>query len=382
MELGGLRIATIRGIPIRIHWTFLLVLPFIAFGFARAFRDAAQLAGIAPARIGGSPVLWGFGLAIALFVSVLLHELAHSLYALRKGGQVRDITLLMIGGVSQISEPPKRARDEGVMALVGPLLSIVLGALLWALQFVLPRTAFGARFGLFYLGVLNLFLGGFNLLPAFPMDGGRVLRALLTPKLGTIKATQLAASLGKAFAVLFGIWGFFTFNLLLMLIAFFIYLGAEGETRGVLVKLAVGKLKVRDLMSPAVLSVPEEASVFDTGERMLRERRLAFAVTEAGHPVGLVTLEAVHSIPPEAREEVQTKEIAIATPPLSPDDDAGKALKVMTETRAPLLAVAERGQLVGMISRNDIIRGLKLSELEESQHARPSWPMRRGNFPI
>jgi CBS domain-containing protein len=167
-----------------------------------------------------------------------------------------------------------------------------------------------------------------------------------------------------------------------MLIAFFIFLGAEGETRGVLVKLAVGRLKVRDLMSSAVLSVPEEASVYDTGERMLRERRLAFAVTEAGHPVGLVTLESVQAVPPEQRERVETRQIAIATPPLSPDDDAGKALRLMTETRAPQLAVAENGQLVGMISRNDIIRGLKLSELEETQHARPSWPMRRGNLPV
>src|SRR5690348_15176619 len=104
MDMSGFKIATIRGIPIRIHITFLLVLPLLAFGFSRAFREAARLAEVPPAQLGGSPVVWGFGMALALFVSVLLHELAHSLYALKKGGRVRDITLLMIGGVSQISE--------------------------------------------------------------------------------------------------------------------------------------------------------------------------------------------------------------------------------------------------------------------------------------
>src|SRR5262245_17295929 len=103
MSMDGFRIGTIRGIPIRVHFTFLLVLPLLAFGFARSFRAAAGLADVPPEQLSGRPWVWGLGVAIALFASVLVHELAHSLYALRKGGRVRGITLLMIGGVSQLS---------------------------------------------------------------------------------------------------------------------------------------------------------------------------------------------------------------------------------------------------------------------------------------
>jgi len=105
MNGGAIRIGSIAGIPIRIHVTFLIILPFLAFGFARVYREAARAAGVPPEQLGGSPLLWGFVVALALFVSVLLHELAHSLYAMKAGGRVRDITLLMIGGVSQIAEP-------------------------------------------------------------------------------------------------------------------------------------------------------------------------------------------------------------------------------------------------------------------------------------
>ena len=234
-------------------------------------------------------------------MSVLLHELAHSLYALRKGGQVRDITLMMVGGVSQISEMPREPRHEAMMAFVGPLLSIVLGALLYGVHALLADTPwFQLRFAAFYLGGLNLFLGFFNLLPAFPMDGGRILRALLTPQLGPVRATRLAANVGKVFAVLFAVWGLYTMNLLLMVIAAFVYMGAESEKRAALVKSMIGQLRVRDLMSP----------------------------------------------PP-----------AVGAPAVLQDDDAAHALRIMNETNASQLAVvAEDGSLVGSIDRADILR--------------------------
>jgi hypothetical protein len=119
MTSGAIRIGRIRGIDIRVHFTFLLVLPFLAFSFARAFLAAALAAGIPPQLLRGSPWLWGMALAVALFGSVLLHELAHSLYGVRKGGEIRGITLLMIGGVSEVTEMPPRPRDEAIMALLG-----------------------------------------------------------------------------------------------------------------------------------------------------------------------------------------------------------------------------------------------------------------------
>jgi len=377
MNLGGFRIATIRGIPIRIHFTFLLVLPLIAFSFARTFQEAAELAAVPPERLAGSPWLWGLGVAIALFASVLVHELAHALYALRKGGRIRDITLLMLGGVSQMSEPPREARHEAVMALVGPAVSLGLGGVFYVLQSLAAEVSFNLRFALFYLGTLNLFLGFFNLLPAFPMDGGRILRALLVGRLGLVRATSVASRVGKVFAVLFAVWGFLSFNMLLLLIAFFVFVGAEGETRGVMVKALLGRLRVRDLMSDEVFAIPADLSVHDAAERMLRERRLAFAVLMDGGAVGLVTLEAVQAIPPDRRSQVPVRSIVVGTTPLSPSEDAGKALRLMSESDVPQLPVAEGGTLVGTLSREDIVRGLKLSELEATQQLSPQWPARR-----
>jgi Zn-dependent protease/predicted transcriptional regulator len=377
MEMGGFRIATIRGIPIRIHFTFLLVLPFIAYGFARAFRAAAAMANVPREELIGSPLAWGLAMAIALFLSVLIHELAHSLYAVRKGGRVRDITLLMIGGVSQISEPPREARQEAWMALVGPVVSLALGGVLYLFHQVAGAASFNLRFALFYLGSLNIFLGLFNLLPAFPMDGGRILRSVLTGRMGLIRATDVAARVGKGFAILFAIWGFLSFNMLLLLIAFFVYLGAEGETRAVVVKALLGRLRVRDLMTGPVFALPSGLSVQEAAEQMLRERRLAFAVTADGEPVGLITLEGIRAVPPDRRALLSVRDIAVQTPPLSPADEAGKALRIMGETDVPELAVCQDGRLVGTISRDDIVRGLKLVELEETLRHHTSWPMRR-----
>jgi Zn-dependent protease len=301
--MNGFKIASIRGIPIKVHFTFLLVLPLLAFAFARTFREAASVAEV-PAGQLGSPLLWGLGLALALFVSVLLHELAHSLYALRRGGQVRDITLMMIGGVSQISQMPREPRHEAIMAFAGPLLSILLGLLLYGLHALIADTpSFQLRFALFYLGGLNLFLGFFNLLPAFPMDGGRILRALLSRRIGLVQATRISAGVGKAFAVLFGIWGLFTMNVLLMVIGVFVFMGAESEKRAVLVKSLVGQLRVRDVMAAQSLA---------------------------------------------------------DAPVISPDDDAATALEVMNEHDASQLSVvAPDGTRLGSIGRDDIVRGLE-----------------------
>lgn len=376
-DMSGFKIGTIRGIPIRIHYTFLVILPLLAIGFARAFRAAAAAAEVPPEHLAGSPWIWGLGVAVTLFASVLVHELGHSLYALRKGGRIRDITLLMIGGVSRVIEPPKNVRHEAVMALVGPVVSLALGGLFYALRAFAPAASFNLRFALFYLGSLNLFLGLFNLLPAFPMDGGRILRALLVPRIGVVRATKVAAGVGKVFAVGFGLWGLISFNLLLLLVAFFVFTSASGETRAVTVRALLGHVRVRELMSTPVFSVPADVSVHEAAERMLRERRLAFAITTDGAPTGLITLDAIQAIPPEKRAETPLRAIAVEAPSVSAEDEVQKALRLMSELEVSQLAVVEDGRLVGTLGRDDIVRGLKLGQLEASQHVPGGLPGRR-----
>jgi len=366
--MGGFRVGTIKGIPIRVHYSFLLILPFLAYQFGLLFRSAASHADVPPEMLQGNPFVWGLGLALALFVSVLIHELAHSLYALKKGGQVRDITLLMIGGVSNLSSPPKTTRQEAVMAFVGPLTSLGLAAVFYAAnRAIAGLESFNLQFALFYLAEMNLFLGLFNLLPAFPMDGGRVARALLTERYGMLRATQIAAGLGKAFAVLFGILGLFSFNIILIIIAFFIFLGAEGESRSVLIKAMLGHVRVRDLMSPSYGFVSPTASVYDAAEQMLRDRRLAFPVVDNGRVVGLLTESAVEKVPPNERKLTPVIKLMQNVETVGSDDDLGRALQLMGTGDVALLPVIQEGTMIAVLQRSDVMRGLKLQELEASQ---------------
>ena len=366
--MGGFRVGTIKGIPIRVHYSFLLILPFLAYQFGLLFRSAASHADVPPEMLQGNPFVWGLGLALALFVSVLIHELAHSLYALKKGGQVRDITLLMIGGVSSLSSPPKTTRQEAVMAFVGPLTSLGLAAVFYAAnRAIAGLESFNLQFALFYLAEMNLFLGLFNLLPAFPMDGGRVARALLTERYGMLRATQIAAGLGKAFAVLFGILGLFSFNIILIIIAFFIFLGAEGESRSVLIKAMLGHVRVRDLMSPGYGSVSPTVSVYDAAEQMLRDRRLAFPVVDSDRVVGLLTESAVEKVPPNERKLTPVIKLMQNVETVGSDDDLGRALQLMGTGDVALLPVIQEGTMIAVLQRSDVMRGLKLQELEASQ---------------
>ncbi|MDQ3262610.1 MAG: site-2 protease family protein [Myxococcota bacterium] len=363
MEWKGLKIGTVRGIPIRIHFTFLLVLPLLAFSFSRSFKVAAEAAGIPVDQLTGNPMLWGLGIALALFASVLLHELAHSLYALSKGGRVEGITLLMIGGVSQLSQPPKEARDEGVMALVGPLLSLGLGGGLFLLGGVLPGGVPNLKLLLIYLGMLNLVLGLFNLLPAFPMDGGRILRALLTRRLGRVGATVLAARVGKGFALLFGLWGLLSGNLMLLLIAVFVFIGAEGESQSVTTQEAFARLQVEELMNPQVATVPSQLPLEEAADRMLATRTLTVAVTDASGVRGVLTLELLRAVPVDQRATLTAAEVAAKVPVVGPQTQAIEVARLLSQVKVPLVLVEEAGALVGVVTREDLSRGLKLQEL-------------------
>jgi Zn-dependent protease len=371
---GSFRIGTIRGIPIRIHFTFLLILPFLAMSFGRVIANAALAAGVPPDRLAGPSWAWGTLVALALFASVLVHELAHSLYALRKGGRVRDITLLVIGGVSQISEPPRGARQEAMMAFVGPLTSLGLGAALFAIAAALRGTAsFNLQFAFFHLATLNVALGLFNLLPAFPMDGGRVLRGLLVGRMGLIRATRVAAGLGMAFAALFAFGGVASGNLFLALIGFFVFVGAQAESRSVLVKTLLGELRVRDFVTLDPRAVSPSSSLDEVAERMIRERRRAFPVVDGERVIGVVSLDAVRRGSADDRGRRTAGEAMWPTAGLDAGEELLRALPAFAESRATILPVVEDGRLVGVLAHADVARGLELRELEVSRGRRRRW---------
>jgi len=367
---GSFQIGSFRGIPVRVHISLLIVLPLLAFLFGGAFRRAAEVAEVPPERLGGSPALWGLLVAVGLFASVLIHELAHTVYALRRGGAVRSITLMMVGGVSELTEAPPRPRDEALMAAVGPLTSILLAVLFGVATWLLQEVrSFNIQFACFYMAALNLFLGVFNLLPAFPMDGGRIVRASLTGRLGPVRATRVASLLGRGFAILFGIWAVVSFNPFLIVIAFFIFMGAQGEAQQVRMKVTLERVPVADLMTPLRVGVDVGASLEEALWELRRERRLLLPVTEEGRPVGQVALEMVRNVPEPERMTRTARELMRPAVVARLDEDGWTALRRMAEEEVPQLAVVEvDGRLAGTLDVNDVQRGLSLFQAREERN--------------
>lgn len=227
MFKSSYKITTIWGIPIKLHISLLIIILIMILG------DIP--------RIGFAAVPDGILLGIFLFGSIALHELGHSFVAIRKGCRVREITLAFFGGMASMERIPSKPRDEFQMAIAGPLVSLCLGTVGILLGLYCPRPQFRLTNYLlnmiFYIGIINIWLVLFNLVPAFPMDGGRVLRALLSRKYGRLKATYTASRIGKFLATAFGILSAINFfrgvpySLIHLAIAIFIYNTAENEYR-------------------------------------------------------------------------------------------------------------------------------------------------------
>ena len=219
----SLKLGSFAGIRVYVHWTFALLLGWVLFSHIGQGHNWAEAWG-------------GVGFILALFGCVLLHEFGHALTAKHYDIRTQDITLLPIGGIARLERLPENPHHELWVTLAGPAVNVVIAGILFAvLTLAYPLPDFSqAKFLegnlLARLMWVNVFLGAFNLLPAFPMDGGRVLRALLSMRLGRVRATRLAASIGQGMAILFGFAGFFG-NPMLIFIAIFVYLGAEAEAR-------------------------------------------------------------------------------------------------------------------------------------------------------
>jgi len=375
----AIRLGRIAGIPVQIDFSFLLALPFLAYLFAQQFVAAARLVDMPQERIGGDRYLWGLAVALGLFASVLLHELAHSLYARRTGSRVNAITLLMIGGVSQIEDLPRRPRDEALMAFVGPLTSLVLSAILYAAFLAVPGDTglWELRFGLAFTSYLNFSLGLFNLLPAFPMDGGRVLRALLVKRLGFLRATRTASLVGKAFALIFAALGVATANLLLMLVAWFVYVGAQQEMAQVRGKEVLGSIRVADLLQQDGPAIDARATLAEAAEQLLRARRLALPVLADGSLAGMLSADDIGRVGPAVRARSLSADFVRGVRPPRPDSPVWEALQAMLQAGVPEIAVVSpEGVLLGTISRADIERALRLAELQPST-TEGSWSLRK-----
>lgn len=343
------RIGRVAGIAIELHLTFLLLLLWIA---AAAYQRTGMAIGAAEA----------VALVLAIFASVLLHELGHALVARRFGVQTRGITLLPIGGVARLERLPDKPAQELAIAAAGPAVTIAIVVILYAVLRLLGMSTSAPSAGQADAGFLaqllwiNVALALFNLLPAFPMDGGRLLRAALSQRMGRVRATQIAAAVGKWFALVFGLVGLLvTNNPFLVVIALFIWIGASAEAVAVQMKSAIEGIPVSRVMATDVRTVSPDDSISVAIDLVRAGFQDDFPVVENQAVVGVLTrrrlLEEVAAGRPSARVgDVMQREFVVATA----DEPVERAVERLQSCKCHALPVVRGQELVGLMTLEKI----------------------------
>jgi Zn-dependent protease/CBS domain-containing protein len=366
---GGLKIGRWFGIPVSIDVSWLVIATLVSWSFFALFSNEFPDLEQTPALI------LGVATAMLFFVSVLLHELSHSLMARRLGIPVSGITLFIFGGVTKTEEEAQSPGEEFAVAIVGPLSSIAIAGICWSLVNLtgglFPETV---RYGLGYLGWLNLALGVFNLLPGFPLDGGRVLRSILWKATGDVtKSTEGAAAGGRILAALLiglGVFVLFAGNLVGLwyaAIGWFLYQAAAGAGREVAMRQTLSGVAARDLMSPDPVTIPAEISLREAvDEFFLRYDHSAFPVhDEADGTVGILTLRAVRQVDRDQWEVRQVwsamtrVEDACTVEPTRPMSEVVEQLR---DTDHERVLVVDDGIVVGIITAQDVARWVRRSQ--------------------
>lgn len=363
---GSLKIGSVLGIPIRLHITFLLIIPLFAFMIANSSDILGLPIGFVAVQDQVLRYTLGTIAALLLFGCVLVHEIAHCVVATRHRIKINDITLYLFGGVSAMDEVPRNPAVELVLAAAGPLTSLLIGILTGAVYFGVPgmrgSTTLGTMFS--FLFYFNILLGVFNLIPAFPMDGGRVFRSLLAMRMPYITATRVAVFAGQMFAFFLAIAGMFTLaagGVWLILVALFIYIAATQEEQATVTSILLEGIKVRDIMTKSVDTLEASASAAACLQLMFQKKHLGYPVLEGGKVAGVVTLSDVSRLPEAARDGTPVRDIMTRNViTLKPDDDAAVALQKVSQYKVGRLVVMDGDRLAGIVSRTDLVRAIEL----------------------
>lgn len=368
MSRFTLRIATVSGIPIYLHWSFWLLIAWVVL--SGLFSEHASI----------DFILWRLLLMGGLVISVILHELGHAFAAKAFGIPTRDITMYPFGGVASVARIPDKPLQELIVALAGPLVNILLIGVLNIATWLLGQPVEWSADTFMYhgrgmpplhvwllsLSFMNGILALFNLLPAFPMDGGRVLRALLATKLPYVKATQIAAIVGQAFAVLFilvGIYG----NPFLILIGFFVFVAAAQERQHAEERTAMKGLTVADALLREIPVLTVNQTLGDAIRLLLDSQARSFLIVDPwGAPVGSLSREQIiaalhqgHSRETSLTQVMDTDLLIV--PPTMP---LHEAFQYLNERHKPFLVVMEMGRLMGIIDAENIAEYLLIQQAE------------------
>jgi Zn-dependent protease/predicted transcriptional regulator len=365
------RIASVWGIPIQLNISLLVFLPVLVWLIAASGQIelyAALVDDLSPAALdadalqtGVNPWVIGVTAAIGLFFSVAVHELGHAYAARRYGIGIRSITLWIFGGLAALESMPREWDREFWIAIAGPITSVGLGVAFAGLLQVIPASLPIVLFVVGWLAVINVVLAVFNMIPAFPMDGGRILRALLARSRSYAKATRTAARVGTLFAMLFAVFGVLTWNPVLILIALFVYGTATTESRTTMLDELLTGVTAADVMESTVRTVGANDTVAHFTDRMLRDRRSEYVVVDGDEIAGLVTLADLKRVDRSAHGSTPVRSVMRTdVPTVSPTTPAFDVLVAMRD--GPLVVVVENDEPVGTVSRSDLGRVMELRQ--------------------
>jgi Zn-dependent protease/CBS domain-containing protein len=368
---SGIPIGRLFGIPLKLHFSWFFIFALVTWALA-----ANYFPDVNPHWSISASIITGIITSLLFFASVLLHELMHSVVAIASGIPVKSITLFIFGGVSQITQEPAKPKVELKIAIAGPLTSILLGGIFWAIFYFTPNSFEYVIAVSFWLGLINFMLGVFNLLPGFPLDGGRVLRAILWWRSGNLRrATRWASNAGRGISFLFifsGIWLIFQgpewwFNgLWLAFIGWFLGNAAVGSYRQLTIQQMLQGHAVSEAMTRKCITIQQDLSLNElVSKHILIDGNQCFVVADGDHINGLITLKEIKAIPREEWTKTSVNEVMLPFEKLmyvSPDQDLAQVMKILTEEEVNQLPVVEEGNIIGMISHENMLAFINLRD--------------------
>ncbi len=347
------KLGRFAGIDVYIHATFLLLIGWVGYSY---WQQSQQW----------SEVLKGILFILALFLCVVLHEYGHALTARKYGIRTRDITLYPIGGVARLERMPDKPIEELWVALMGPAVNVVIAAVLFAYLYLtqgrVPLNNLTAASGSFLVRLLgiNIILVLFNLIPAFPMDGGRVLRALLALRMDYVRATQVAANIGQGLAFVFGLIGLLA-NPFLLFIAFFVWIGASQEASMVQMKNSIGGIPVTRAMQTQFDTLSPSDRLDRVVSLILAGSQQDFPVAEDGHVIGILTRDDfIKALSRDGQSTPVASVMRRDLPTVDSHDMVEMAVTRLQESGSKTLPVMHAGQLVGLITSENITEFLMI----------------------
>jgi Zn-dependent protease len=361
----GFKLFKVIGIQISLDYTWFIIFALVAWTLSQGYFPS-----VVPGLAMWIYIAMGVVSSLLLFASILLHELSHSYVANRLGMDIRGITLFIFGGIAELSREPDDPRMELKIAIAGPIASVVLAILFWLIKEGLTAMALFPLVASIcsYLVIINIVVVIFNMIPGFPLDGGRVLRAIWWMKSGNLqRATMVAGRVGKGFAlflIFFGILQTFTGNIIgglwMVFIGIFLQQAAESGYREVLIRNSLSGIRVGDVMTREVVTVhPDDSLQVIVDDYLFRHHCVSFPVVAASRLVGMLNLGDIRAVPKEKWKETRVRDVmepVTLHSIVTPEETAIEVLSKMATLGVGRFPVVHMGKLVGIISRRDIMK--------------------------